>query len=433
MNIDIYSKEVEEHIISIMLTKQDKISSIIDNIEGLDFYDKRYQYLFNVIANMHKSGKTVDMITVLEQIKFEDKLDFIGGQYVLNELSNIATTTDNLKQLLKTLIKYSKKRRLLNLLERTSNDIYDGVDIDEVLNKLTSKGNDIIYSKISNHLVSLFQGVDEVMEQVNTCLTSEDKLFGLSTGFKEVDKRIGGLCPSKLYIIAARARVGKSALAQQIAEYVAQKKNVLFQSLEMKADQYTRRSLFRRAGITQEMLTHGLISNDEAQDKLASASIELNSLNLMIDDTPLVTLETIEKNINTMKELKGSCDLVVIDYAQLMSHQDRRLNQFQKATENSMGLKRMANKYNVPILLLCQLNRNIEQRANPTPMLSDLKDSGSYEQDADVIMFIDRRETYDPNPIHRGRAQLFIAKNREGSCCTINMSFNGSKTEFKEI
>lgn len=432
MNKDLFSLEVEENIVGIMLVNQDKISSIIETVESLDFYEKKLQYLFNVISTLHRAGKTVDIVTVSEQVKFEDKLDFVGREYI-NKLALDVITTANLKQLLKTLIKYSKKRRLIRLMDETSEQLLDGKDVDEILLRVSAKSNDIIYSKISNHLVSIFQGVDEVMEQVNTCLTSEDKLFGLSTGFKEVDKRIGGLCPSKLYIIAARARVGKSALAQQIAEHIAQNKNVLFQSLEMKADQYTRRSLFRRAGITQEMLTHGLISNEEAQDKLATASVELNNLKLMIDDTPMVTLETVEKNINIMRENKGSCDLVVIDYAQLMSHQDRKLNQFQKATENSMGLKRMANKYNVPILLLCQLNRNIEQRANPTPMLSDLKDSGSYEQDADVIMFIDRPETYNVNPIYKGKAQLYIAKNREGSCCTINMSFNGSKTEFKEI
>lgn len=744
MNKDIYSLEVEENIIGILLCYSDKIAEVITSISSSDFYDNKLQYLFDTIVTMYKTGKVIDIVTISEQVKFDNKLDFVGGREYINQLALNVITTANLKQLLKTLLKYSKKRKLINLINKTSESLYDNKDVDDILTDVNQEVNTLMYTQISSNLNSIFNGVKTVVEQIDKCYTNEDGLFGLSTGFPTLDKRIGGLCPNKLYILAARPRVGKalsldtdiltptgwiknkdiklgdivigrdgrptkvigvypqgitnnytltlkdgrtidccedhewtvysskwgkertfttkelynklqcvgyknrislpkftgdygieknfiipsyvmgvligdgclthgmyyckpdttilnkvqsllpqadvhfgcdnktvyitnfmeglnyirkiglntqsynkfipreyfhsskeqrqelfnglmdtdghkfntgweystaskqlaldvqqlawslgycaktttrigkykkgnqskttrlnyrvfitthnpltivniqptksfetqcihvdnkdhlfvikdyivthnSAITQQIAEYVAQKHNVLFHSLEMKLDQYTRRSLFRRAEITMEMITHRLITNEEVQNRLAEASKQLNSLNLLIDDTPIITLETVEKNINKIRKDKGSCDLVVIDYAQLMGSTNKKADRFQRATENSIGLKRLANKYNIPILLLCQLNRSIEQRADQTPQLSDLKDSGSYEQDADVIMFIDRKETYDKNPIHRGRASLIIGKNREGTCCTINMSFNGSKTEFKEI
>lgn len=744
MNKDIYSLEVEENIIGILLCYSDKISEAVTSISSSDFYDNKLQCLFDVIVTMYKAGKVVDIVTVSEQVKFDNRLDFIGGREYINQLALNVITAANFKQLLKTLIKYSKKRKLISLMDKAAEGLYESKDVDEILTEVNQESNTLLYTSISNNLSPIFNGVEAVMEQVNKVYTSEDGLFGLSTGFPFLDKRTGGLCPNKLYILAARPRVGKalsldtniltptgwvknrdiklgdtvigrdgkptkvvgvypqgitnnytltlkdgrtidccedhewtvysskwgrertfttkelynklqcvryknrislpkfsgdygikknfiippyvmgvligdgcltrgmcycksnveilnkvqsllpnsdvhfgsnnktvyitnfteglnyikkiglnthsynkfipneyfhsskeqreelfnglmdtdgfkfntgweysttskqlaldvqqlawslgycakiltrmdkykkdnkvtttrlnyrvfitsfnpltivdiqptksfetqcihvdnkdhlfivqdyivthnSAFAQQIAEYVAQKHNVLFQSLEMKLDQYTRRSLFRRTGTTMEMITHRMVTNNEIQTRLAIASEELVNLNLLIDDTPNVTLETIEKNINKIRKDKGSCDLVVIDYAQLMSNSNKKIDRFQRATENSIGLKRLANKYNLPILLLCQLNRSIEQRADQTPQLSDLKDSGSYEQDADVIMFIDRKELYNNLPMYKGMASLIIGKNREGTCCTIDMSFNGSKTEFKEI
>lgn len=224
-----------------------------------------------------------------------------------------------------------------------------------------------------------------------------------------------------------------SALAQQIAENVAINHNVLFYSLEMRSEQYTKRSLFRRTGINQDILSTHRIQVNEAMDKLATASADLANLKLYINDKAECTLTSIELGILKMIKDKGSCDLLVIDYAQLMQSDERSIKDpFQIASRNCTGLKRLANKYNIPILLLAQLNRQVDNRADNRPLLSDLKDSGSYEQDADVIMFLYREELYKPTPMNRYTAELIIAKNREGMCSTIQMAFNGSKTEFKE-
>lgn len=237
-----------------------------------------------------------------------------------------------------------------------------------------------------------------------------------------------------LFVIEDYIVTHNSALAQQIAESVAINHNVLFYSLEMRSEQYTKRSLFRRTGINQDILSTHKIQVDEAMDKLATASEEIANLKLYINDKAECTLTSIELGILKMIKDKGSCDLLVIDYAQLMQSDERSIKDpFQIASRNCTGLKRLANKYNIPILLLAQLNRQVDNRADNRPLLSDLKDSGSYEQDADVIMFLYREELYKPTPMNRYQAELIIAKNREGMCSTIQMAFNGSKTEFKEM
>ena len=236
-----------------------------------------------------------------------------------------------------------------------------------------------------------------------------------------------------LFVIEDYIVTHNSAYAQQIAEYVAINHNVLFYSLEMRSEQYTKRSLFRRTGINQDILSTHRIQVNEAMDKLATASADLANLKLYINDKAECTLTSIELGILKMIKDKGSCDLLVIDYAQLMQSDERSIKDpFQVASRNCTGLKRLANKYNIPILLLAQLNRQVDNRADNRPLLSDLKDSGSYEQDADVIMFLYREELYKPTPMNRYTAELIIAKNREGMCSTIQMAFNGSKTEFKE-
>lgn len=237
-----------------------------------------------------------------------------------------------------------------------------------------------------------------------------------------------------LFVIEDYIVTHNSALAQQIAEHVAINHNVLFYSLEMRSEQYTKRSLFRRTGINQDILSTHRIQVNEAMDKLATASADLANLKLYINDKAECTLTSIELGILKMIKDKGSCDLLVIDYAQLMQSDERSIKDpFQIASRNCTGLKRLANKYNIPILLLAQLNRQVDNRADNRPLLSDLKDSGSYEQDADVIMFLYREELYKPTPMNRYQAELIIAKNREGMCSTIQMAFNGSKTEFKEM
>lgn len=430
----ISNQEAEEKLIGILLTDTRRISQVSSIIDPYDFFDRGLRTIYNTILIMNKDNKPVDIVTVSEQLKFNQELDIAGGRERITELAYEAGSSIDYKQYCKILVKYGKKRKLLNISDKIQCMLNDGVDVDDVTKVVIDETNKLIFNKTSTNLSSLISGLDDTLEEIDAVLSSETGTFGLSTGFTSLDKTISGLCKSKLYILAARPRVGKSSLAQQIAEYVAQRHNVLFQSLEMKSSQYTKRSIFRRAGLNTDILTKGLIDKDTALGKAVIASTELENLSIFIDDNPDCTLSTIEKNILMVKEQKGSCDLIVIDYAQLMSSDDKKeTDHFRIASKNSMGLKKLANKYDVPILLLAQLSRAVDMRMDKRPLLSDLKDTGSYEQDADVVMFLNREEIYNPTPLNKGKAELIIAKNRDGQTKIINMCFNGSATEFREM
>ena len=430
---DLYNKDAEENILGIMLVDNSKAASISSLLETKDFFTEANRIIFDTICTMYKKDKPIDIVSVSEQLKFDNQLNTIGGREYINLLADSVITTSNYKQLCKIVKKYSKKRQVLYLIDHTKSDIEKGIDIDNAIDSLKSQAEIISLSKTDNNLTSILTGVTEVMDEIDTVLNSETKTFGLSTGFKKIDNVLSGLCKSKIYILAARPSMGKSSLAQQIAENVSTNHNVLFHSLEMRYTQYTKRSVFRLTGLNNDVLTNGGVTVEDAMNRVAEASGQLSKLNLFIDDASECTLTSIEKNINNMIDKKGSCDLIVIDYLQLMESNNKKVyDRFDVVSDNSRGLKKLANKYNVPIICLSQLSRQLEQRQDKRPILSDLRDSGAIEQDADVVMFIYRDEVYNPSPMSRGKAELIIAKNREGSCRMIPMLFNGSKTQFLE-
>lgn len=429
---ELNNKEAEEQLVGIILVKPQRLNSIRQLVSIEDFFEQDIKTIYSCIIYLSTNNKPIDIVTVSEQLKFDGYLDDIGGRERINELADNVISTVEYKHLCKIITKYSKKRKLINISNNIEEQLANNIDVDDIAKGVSQDITNLLYNRVNNNLTTLIGGVDEVINEIETVLDSDSKTFGLSTGFGDLDKTISGLCKSRLYIIAARPRVGKSALAQQIAEYVAQNHNVLFHSLEMKHSQYTKRSIFRRCGFNTEFLTRGLVDKDNIFNKVAQSSAELSELRLYIDDTSECTLSTIEKNILTMKETMGGCDLLVVDYAQLMSSDNPRItDRFAIASANSTGLKRLANKYDIPILLLCQLSRGVDNRADKLPTLADLKDSGSYEQDADVVMFIYRGDIYGDISC-KGKADLIIAKNREGKCRSIPLLFNDTTAEFRE-
>lgn len=428
-----YNEDAEKSLLGIMLVDSSKVSSISYLVDVSDFYKASHRILYQTIIQLNKCDKPTDIVSVSEKLKFDNNLTQVGGREYINLLAENVITISNYKQLCKIIIKYSKKRKLISLIDSVKEEINKGLDIDDALDKVKTQSEILSLNKSNNNLDSILSGVTSVMEEINTVLQSDTRTFGLSIGFKKIDNILSGLCKGKLYILGARPRVGKSALAQQIAENISRHHNVLFHSLEMKSEQYTKRSIFRLTGLNNDVLMNSPIGIEEAMDRVAQASEQLSNLKLYIDDSADCTLTSIEKNINQMIDRQGSCDLVVIDYLQLMSSNNKKIyDRFEIVSNNSRGLKRLANKYNIPILCLCQLSRQLEQRLDKRPILSDLRDSGDIEQDADVVMFLYRDELYNPNPISKGTAELIVAKNREGSCRIVPMLFNGAKTEFIE-
>lgn len=430
---DLYSEEIENNLIGILLVDKDSNIKILNQVKTTDLYQRSLSYIYNGILELHKSSKPVDIVSVSEYLKFKKELELAGGRSKINELALNAELNINIDYQIKTLIKYSKKRNLLSICNQATRDLNNGVDSDEVAVTLSNTAQDILNRSTSTNYQSLASGIIETLDNVGRLIENDNNILGVDTGFNNLNRLLNGLCQGRLYILAARPSVGKSAFAQQISESVAEKKNVLFFSLEMSNDEYAQRSIYRRSGYNQTHLTNKIYSPDVILDAFAKAGAELEPLKLNIVDDSKCTLNIIERNIQQLKAKMGSCDLVVIDYLQLMKSDNKfRREDYDVVTENSKGLKQLARKYKVPILALAQLSRACEQRADKRPMLSDLRDSGSLEQDADVVMFLYRDEIY--NPMSKGTAKLIIAKNRQGQRGrVINLSFNGSKTEFKEM
>lgn len=431
---NLYSKEAEDNIISICLVDDTKVSNILSSVKSYDFYQATHRFIFKAIEDLYKQGKPTDIVSVSELLKFNGELDRVGRGFI-NDLAVNYITSKNWEQLVKVIIKFSKKRYLLDLCRDSIQRLDNKEDVDDVATTLTIRANEIMTRTSHTDFVGLDAGFQEFWEDVEILYESESGTLGLSTGILGLDNQLSGLIGGKMYLLGARPSMGKSALAQQIAENVAKSKQVLFFSLEMSTKEYTSRSIYRRAGYNQEHLTRDKERKDEILEAFATAGTELSNLKLHIIDDSNATLKTVEKNILQCKQQFGSCDLIVIDYLQLMEPIDKRINDDYKiVTDNSQGLKRLARKYNIPILALCQLSRNLEQRADKRPILADLRDSGSLEQDADVVMFLYRDELYNPtNPHSRGRADLIIAKNRSGKRgVVIRFCFDSTRVKFIE-
>lgn len=430
---DLYSLEVEQQVLGYLLIDNNAILKVKSILKPEYFYVPAHQIIYDNILLLDKTGKDIDIVSISELLKFKNQLEEVGGRTYVNDLAVNCITKFNIKNASKSIINYYKLRTLYKIVDEVKIDLDNKVDINKVISLLDDTVKVLQELGYNNNLKTMSSVAVDVMDDISKMIQSDSRILGLQTGFYELDIRIQGLRPGALYVLGARPRMGKSALAQQIAEYVAQDKVVLYHSLEMRTKDLTRRSLLSKANLNLSLLSSQQVNLDKVLEDIAVATEKLND-NLFIDDNTKATLSTIEGNILNIRNLKGHCDLLVIDYAQLLSSDDKSIKDpYQIHTNNSIGLKKLALKYDIPILLLCQLNRRVDERQDKRPLLSDLKDTGSYEQDADVVMFLYRPEEYDFNPALKGKAELIIGKNRDGRTSIINMIFNGSITKFNEV
>lgn len=431
---ELYNEEAEKTILGIAMVAKDKALNISVLLEVNDFFDKRHQLIMQAIKDLLDDNKEVDIVSVSELLKFNKNLVKAGGREYITALAMDIISTQNYKHYCKIILKYSRKRKLLELLKQTEMSLDNVADVDNILLELKSNVTNLIANTVSSDIPTLFAGVVDVMDKVNTILTSENKTFGVSTGFPSLDMMLSGLCPNKIYVLGARPAMGKSAIAQQIGEYIARKHNVLYVSLEMGVEEFTERSLLSKCGLTKEMLSRNMVNVEDAMEKITVASEDIAKLNLYIFDKPRCTIDKVEQAILDCKQNKGSCDLVIVDYLQLMKGTDKRIFDMKEiVSQLSNDFKILAREYKIPILLLSQLSRNLESRLDKRPILSDLRESGAIEQDADVVMFLYRQEVYTRNPRDKGLAELIVAKNRDGRTGIIPLIFDCNKIKFVEV
>lgn len=427
------NEQVYRDILGICLTDNSKLPYITTKVSVDDFPRGSYSTIYKVIVELYKLGVDVDIVTVSNRLLNTKKLKEIGGRETINDLALNSPLGVFTNKLVEQLNEQTTFRTVATLLDEFKTTLSTSTNTVSTCIDYCNKINNAVSGSVeSDEISTISDGVDEVIDDL---YKSKSKgCIGLDCGYPSLNYYLGGLQKGKIYIIGARASMGKSALAMNISEYVARNNNVLFISLEMDRREYAQRLMFSRAGIDITLVNTGRVT-DEQIEKVKQQEEYLKSLNLYIETKTPCKVSDIELSIIKLKSTKGSCDLVVVDYLQLLTPNSKSgKNREVEVAEMSRELKNLAVKYNVPIIVLSQLSRALESREDKRPILSDLRESGSIEQDADVVMFVYRDEYYHPeDPVVRGCADLLIRKNRGGiNNRDVEMCWNPSKVQFTE-
>ena len=427
--------EAEQAVIGSMLTDKDAIMSAVETIKPEDFYREDNKIIYEAILNLFNRAEPVDIITLKTELQSMKQLEVVGGLEYIAQLPDKVPTTANVEQY----IKIVEEKSALRALIKTANDLislgYDQTqDVEDILDTAERKIFDVIqnrnqkgYSSIKDILVDSFTQLEQLYNQ-------KQHITGVPTGFADLDFITAGLHKSDLVIVAARPAMGKSAFALNIATNAAVRNNtpVAIFSLEMSKEQMTNRILCSEAMVDSNKVRTGKVEDDDWQ-KLAEASGNLSQAQIFIDDTPGISVMEIRAKCRKMK-LEKNIGMVVIDYIQLVQGSNRKGgSREQEISEISRSLKILAKEINVPVIALSQLSRSVEQRPDHRPMLSDLRESGAIEQDADIVMFLYRDDYYNPDTEKKNIAEVILAKHRAGSTGTVELLWLGSYTKFANL
>lgn len=428
LNDDMY-----KDLVGICMVDNQRLPYITTKIKVEDFPTGCWREIYKSIIDLYNLGVEVDIVTVSNRLLNTSKLKDVGGRSVINDLALNAPSTRYTKKIVEEVLKQTTYRKISSVLDEFKQEVSSSGDVSNTCIDYCSKISSIITgSQAEDKIETISAGYDDVITDL---YTSQSKgCIGLDSGFPSLNIILGGLQKGKMYIIGARPSMGKSALAMNISEHIATGSNVLFISLEMSKKEYAQRLMFGRAGVDVNKVNTGELSDSDIE-KVKAQKEYLDRLNLFIETRTPCKVSDIELAIINLKSTRGSCDLVVVDYLQLLSPTTKGTkNREVEVAEISRELKSLAVKYDVPIIVLSQLSRALESREDKRPMLSDLRESGAIEQDADVVMFVYRDEWYNPdNPMSRGRGELLIRKNRGGvNNRDVYMCWQPSRVKFTE-
>ena len=429
-----HSKSAEQSVIGSMILDPETVITVAEILEAEDFYDKRYGLIFSAITGLEKEGKPIDIITIENRIKEMNQPLGAIEMNVLGELVMAVSTSVNVAHHAEIVYKNSLLRKLIKVAEKISLNCYAGESNLEDILQLTEKEIfDLLQKRQVSDATDIKQVIISVIESIEAASKSGGTVTGIPTGFHDLDYKMAGLQNSDLILIAARPSMGKTAFALNIAEYVTVKKNVttaIF-SLEMSKEQLAKRILAMNSRVDSQKLRTGDLSDREWGDIVDSARI-IGETNLVIDDTPGISITELRSKCRKLK-LEKNLGLVMIDYIQLMTGSKQTESRQQEISEISRSLKALAREINAPIIALSQLSRRVEQRDDKRPMLSDLRESGAIEQDADVVMFIYRDEYYNKDTETPGVTEIIIGKQRNGPIGTVRLGWKSELTKFVNI
>lgn len=426
--------EAEQAVLSCMLYDKEAVSMAYESLKGEDFYKPTHKELFDSMIELFIKNTPVDAVTLKSKLEEKGVLVQIGGMEYLTVLASGYYTSANIKHYIKIIEEKSILRRLIKATAEISTQGYEGKEeVGIILDNAEKSIFDISQNRNSAEFAHIRDVLIGSVDKIEEIFLNKEKITGLPTGFADLDYKTAGLQPSDLILIAARPSVGKTAFALNIAQYVSvrKKRPTAIFSLEMSKEQLVNRLLCCEAMVDAQRLRTGDL-RDEDWSKIVEAMEPLSNAELYIDDTPSISIAELRAKCRRLKLEKG-LDLIVIDYLQLMSGSGRNESRQQEISEISRSLKALAREMNAPIIALSQLSRACETRADHRPMLSDLRESGAIEQDADVVAFLYRDEYYHPDTEQKGQAEVIIAKQRNGPTGTVNLMYLGQYTKFVSL
>ena len=427
------SLEAEEAVLGAVLVNPASIGRIVEFLKPESFYKPAHKLIYEAILDLYKKNEPIDIVTVSEHLRYNEELENAGGRAYINDLALNVVTTANVEFYAKIIQEKEIKRALINAGSEIVAMSYENEETDIVLDSAQKLIFNIAAERNSNDLIPIQDLVVASYEQIEDRFNNKDDLVGVTTGFYDLNALTSGLQNSDLIILAARPSMGKTAFALNLAQNVALqgKKAVAIFSLEMPKQQLTKRMLCAEAEVDTQRITSGNLQPKD-WEKLVDAMTRLSDAKIYIDDTPSITAIDIKAKCRRLMMEEKNLGLVVVDYLQLMEGGGNPNDRNQQISMISRSLKGLARELDVPILALSQLSRNVEQRNDKRPMLSDLRDSGAIEQDADIVMFIYRDEYYNKDNVeNKGKAEIIIAKHRNGPVGTIELLFQSNITKFK--
>ena len=429
------SVETEQSVLGAVLLDQESLVRVLDVINERDFYQDAHRWVFQSMLELFEENVPIDVITVAERLKKKERLETVGGAAYLAELSEMVPTSAHVWYHAQIVREKSILRTLIQSATGIVTDSYEGAeDVDLVLDRaeqaifeISQRRTSTGFAGISTILKGSFKRIEQLYER-------KELVTGVSTGFTDFDRRTSGLQPSDLIIIAGRPAMGKTAFSLNIAQNVGARvgRPVAVFSLEMSKEQLVTRMLCAEARVDATKLRTGFLRRDD-WPLLTKAASTLSEARIYIDDTPAQTSLDIRSKARRLRAELGDLGLIIIDYLQLMQGRRGSENRQQEVSEMTRALKGLAKELEVPVVALSQLSRAVESRKPPRPQLSDLRESGAIEQDADVVCMIYRDEVYDEDTMDKGIAEIIITKQRNGPTGVVKLAFQGEFTRFSNL
>lgn len=426
--------EAEKCVLGAMLIDDEAIGLAIEILDESWFYEDSHRRIYVAILDLYNNRKKVDLVTLSDKLRTENSLDSVGGIPYLSEIIDAVPTAANAEHYANIVKEKGVLRKLIRNATQIVNDCYEtkgeSAEVVDSAERLVFEVSDLKHRQRSVHIKDL---VKNSIEKIDNLYQRKEHVTGLASGFTDLDKKTSGFQQSDLVILAGRPSMGKSALAVSIVEHIgiAQKKSVAMFSLEMSKEQLVQRMLCSQARVDAHKVRSGFLAPAD-WPKLTAAAGKLSSSKIYIDDTPAISALELRAKARRLKS-QYDVELIILDYLQLMRGSLKADNRQQEISEISRSIKALARELDIPIIALSQLSRAVESRQDHRPQLSDLRESGAIEQDADLVMLLMRDEYYNPTEENRGIAELNIAKQRNGPVGIIKLSFIKEYIRFENL